>query len=360
MKWSQTGWTLKLETSVGSVYAKMPRGWRLDRVHPSALAVVEWILLHKILPAESPRLDEVLALAPRPRPGYVDLLAFSGGADSTAALRLSDARPVYLRRAYDHYVLRDNLIRLGSTRAVEQRVAEAGAIVVDNTFEQLGLMAGHRHGFHDGYGYAALIILLADHMKAGVLSFGSILDTIWMGHGDLRAAGSRYVEITKKPGGSWAMHRELFRVAGLEMSLPVGGCSETITVQLAPDAVSCPLPADDGTPCGQCFKCFRKEQLLGHRADPTRVRAKLTHRPLKMATSTIHGCHVVGYFPPELAEFADVRTDWTTRHYDRSLDVLCPQPIAAKARRRLSAYGIEAMTDDDVAAMKGFLRPTGG
>lgn len=355
MEWSQNGRTLRLTVSAGSVRARMPGGWRLEDVHPSVLAVAGWLLLSQVLPEECPDYREILAL-PHRKPGSVDLLSFSGGADSLAALLLSDALPVYLARSYDCYPWHGSTARLGSTVAVERLVAEVGAVVVESDFEKLGLMVGLRHGFRDGYGYGALIALLADHYDAGVLSFGGILDTIWMGTGDLSAAGSRYVDIANAPGGVWARHRALFAVAGLAMSLPVGGCSETITVKLAPQGVSCPKVADDGTPCGACFKCFRKEQLLGRRAEAARVRTHLTHRPLKMATTVIHGCHMVGAFPPELEEFRDVETSWTERHYDRSLDVLCPPPQAATARARLAARGVQPMTDDDVRVMQGFLQ----
>lgn len=356
MRFTQAAQTLRLETSVGSVYAKMPRGWKLERVHPAVLTMAAWMLAHRILPREAPTLRQVLATPPR-SPGRAHLLSFSGGVDSLATFRITDATPVYLRRPYDSYVIHEQMVRLGSTRAVDELVERVGAIVVDNTFEQLGLMAGRRHGFQYGYGYGALIALLADHLDAGAISFGTILEVVWFGTGDGAAAGSQFVDVVGTPNSKWATARAVFRVAGLELNLPVGGCSEVITTKVGRGGVSCPTPADDGTPCGECFKCFRKEQILGRLVPVTPiVRRKLTHRPLKVAPSVLHACRSAEHYPPELAEFAGVRTDWTERHFDASLDLVCSPRIAAKARRRLAAYGIEAMSDDDVQAMKTFLR----
>lgn len=356
MRWSQTGQTLCLTTSVGSVHAKMPRGWKLERVHPAVLAMAEWMLGHRLLASEVPSMRQVLKMEPR-EPGTGHLLSFSGGADSLTAFRITDATPVYLRRPYDSYVLRGNMIRMGSTRAVDELVERVGAIVIDNTVEQLGLMAGGRHGFQYGYGYGALLALLADHLDAGAISFGTILEVMWFGTGDGAAAGSQFVDIVSTPSSKWKMARAIFRVAGLELNLPVGGCSEVVTTRVGHGGVSCPTPADDGTPCGVCFKCFRKEQILGHRIPVQRtVRRKLAHRPLKVAPSVLHACRCAGYYPPEVEEFADLDTGWTERHFDASLDALCSPKIAAKARRRLAAYGIKPMSGEDVEAMQGFMR----
>lgn len=385
----QEGNDFVVRSRFGTRRATMPEGWSLKAVHPSVLKVVEWILLCNI-PAYHGHFvpyEELLQLQPREPQGHTNLLAYSGGADSTAAsllLRGSDYLPVYLRRRYREYQVIPRELKISLSRRlpffrlrdtprahvlcaegyVDEVVHEHGALVIDNDLELLSTDAGEPHGFRYGYGYGAIIALLADFYGANAVSFGSVLETVWMGGGGMNPvqdAENAFVDITSDPDGSYNIARNVFAIAGLGFCQPVGGCSEAITNRIAEEVVhvSCPNGYDTGTACMSCFKCFRKEQLQGRRMEEPlhpRVTTALSATHLTMAASVIEGCHGVGHFPQEVARYQDVDTSWTRRHYDASLDLLCDSEVAEHVRVRLAEFGVEKMDEDDYASMVAFLR----
>jgi len=365
--WSQRGRRLNLECAVGEFWAEMPEGWRLDDCHPAALSVAEFLLFHNVDAAMAKgdclaidriwRLDRMWEIEPRPAGrSRRTLLCYSGGADSTAALALlpPETVPIHCRRPYDSYPLRGRRIRLAPFGPIGRCLDRVGGVVqVPNTFERIGLAAGLPHGFRDGYGYAVPACLLADHFDAAAVAFGSVMEQVFLG------SGNNYIDIVRQPSARWHFYRALFRLAGLEFSLPTGGCSEVLTERivrsgpLAEDAVSCPLADAEGRPCGTCFKCFRKLRLTpcGKPApEPTPgVLKTLAKRPLKSASSVVYACQRSGWWGEglKLEEYRDVELGFLDRYHGYAVDNLLPTHLAEHVRGRFAALGVQPMDPED-------------
>ncbi len=356
--WHQHGVRLNLECTLGSFWAEMPDGWRLENCHPAALAVAEYLLLHNIEAAKADcrSIDQLWDLPPRPAgQSGKTLLCYSGGVDSTAALMLlpPETVPIYCRRPYDGYPLRGKRIHLAPFAPIERcldRVGNVyGVVKVPSTFETIGLAGGTAHGFQDGYGYAVMACLLADFLDGGAVAFGSVMEQVFLG------SGNNYTDIVKFPTAKWHFYRRLLRLAGLEFSLPTGGCSEVLTERivaagpLADYAVSCPLADAAGKPCGTCFKCFRKLRILNRPAsEPTpSVLDTLAKRPLKSASSVVYACQRSGWWGAGLHEYRDVKLDFLERYHGYAVDNLLPAHLAGHVRGRFAELGVKPMDPED-------------
>lgn len=366
LAWRQNKRRLTLQCPLGTFWAEMPEGWRLSAVHPSALAVAEHLLLHNVPAAANalPPIDELLARRPRPSPpASRPLLCYSAGCDSTAALQLlpPETIPIYCRRPYATYRHpKGAAIRLAPFEPIARCLDAVGeklrqpVVRVPSTFETIGLSAGLRHGFTDGYGYGVMACLLADHFDAGAVAFGSVMEQVFLG------SGHNYTDIVAYPSAKFHFYRRLFQIAGLEFMLPTGGCSEVLTAAivargpLAGLDVSCPLADADGTPCGRCFKCFRKLRLQSQIPNPQflppptpSVMATLEKRPLKSASSVIYACQRSGWWTDSLREYQNVRLDFLDRHHGYAVDHLLPSHLSKHVHQRFRELGIDPMNVDD-------------
>ena len=354
--WRQEGRRLICASAYGEHWAEMPPGWRLDEVHPAALAAAEWILYSGV--------DRIAfgVTTPAPDPGdgarrYIGsntLLSYSLGTDSTAAMALLPEETIryYCQRPYASY-----LTRTGATVALpdptpwEQRLSRvSNLIVVPNTFERIQLAGGGRHGFAHNFGYAALGCLLADHADAGVLAFGSVLEQVFLRSGHL------FADVVALERSTHQALRRLIDGAGMVLALPTGGCSEVLTTRISDTgkygglAISCPSATLEGTPCGRCFKCFRKLRLEGA-ADPPEPDASVIHAfekyPLKSATSVMYAVQRSGYRHPVLDEYRDVDLGFLERYFDYAIDHMLPEHLQEHVRRELASLGIRPMSEED-------------
>lgn len=355
-RWRQDGTRVVCASVYGEHWAEMPAGWRLDAVHPAALAAAEWL----IYGAVDRQAFGVRPAPPVPEPGErrapgrTTLLSYSIGTDSTAAMTLlpDDTIGYYCRRAYDSYLSATGAeIALPSPEPWERRLAGLGNVIpIPTTFEQVRLAGGGRHGFAHNFGYAAIGLLLADHLDAGVLAFGSVLEQVFLRSGNL------FADVVAIPGSSFHSLRRPLEAAGLFTALPTAGCSEVLTSRISDTgrfagvAISCPRPGPGGAPCGTCFKCFRKLRIEG-RADvppPDPGVLKLLEKyPLKSATSVVYGAQRAGFRHPALDAYEDVELDLLERYFDYAIDHMLPPHLREHARRQLAALGIEPMTDED-------------
>ena len=357
-RWRQEGARVVCESAYGEHWAEMPSGWRLDEVHPAALTAAEWILYSGV-----DRLAFGVAPSPpdREEPGTSrrhmgpnTLLSFSLGTDSTAAMALlpDDTLRYYCRRPYTSYFTRTGAtVTLPDPAPWEQRLASVdNLIVIPNTFEQIQLAAGGRHGFAHNFGYAALGLLLADHADAGALAFGSVMEQVFLRSGHL------FADVVALERSTFNALRRLVNAAGLFLTLPTAGCSEVLTTRIADTgryaglAISCPSAAPDGTPCGTCFKCFRKLRLEG-RADAPDPDASVVHAlekyPLKSATSVMYAVQRSGYRHPVLDEYRDVELDFLERYFDYAIEHMLPEHLQEHVRAQLAELEILPMTDGD-------------
>lgn len=355
-RWRQDGRRLICSSTYGDHWAEMPRGWRLDEVHPAALAAAEWILYNGV--------DRIAfgVTTPAPDPpdsarrivGTNTLLSYSLGTDSTAAMALlpDEAIRYYCRRPYTSYLTRSGAaVQLPDPSPWEKRLERIdNLVVVSNTFEQIQLAGGGRHGFAHNFGYAAIGLLLADHADAGVLAFGSVMEQVFLRSGHL------FADVVALERSTFNALRHVVNSAGLFLALPTAGCSEVLTTRIsdvgryAGLAISCPRAAIDGTPCGTCFKCFRKLRLEG-RDDVPEPDESVVHAfekyPLKSATSVIYAVQRSTYRHPILDEYRDVELDFLERHFDYAVEHMLPDHLRERVRRELASLGIDPMSDDD-------------
>ena len=186
----------------------------------------------------------------RSRPG----LAYSGGADSTAALSVMPGNtvPVFMNRPMRKGSVYDSDAPIKNCELLGQIGYDVK--VIDCDLEYLR----NPVGFPSDLAHAIPLILLAESLRIGSIAFGTILESAYgIGH-------EHYIDY---PNGShMRFYGTLLSAAGLEISLPVGGVSEVgtaIIVESSPLgelAQSC-IRGKKGSPCMRCWKCFRKELL---------------------------------------------------------------------------------------------------
>jgi len=288
------------------------------------------------------------------------LLAFSGGIDSVAAAKIlpPETVKIFCERDYDHYYKADGRKVTLRDPAAELRVVDEtdGAVRIPNDFERLGLAAGFRHGFTEGMGYAAVLLLVADFFKAGHIAAGAPLEVVFMG------ASGNYQDVIRIPGSKYNGMNAFLAAAGLRTAYVVGACSEAITSHIVrvtgARAAFCPRADRHGVPCGTCFKCFRKlRHLNGHGAPPSRqVLDALAKRPLPVALSTMRAIQSAQEHYDSVAEFEDVDLGFVARYHGYAVDQLLNAEIAAHVRERFAAMGIEPMTSEDEKKLRGIGR----
>ena len=355
-RWFQDGDRVLCASPFGEHWARMPDQWRLDAVHPAALAAADWILYAPLLDlafgATVP--PPLPASGVRRPPGRHTLLSFSAGTDSTAALTLlpDQSFRYYCERAFDGYRLGSGArITLPDPRPWDERLQRVDNLtVVPNTFELARVAAGGRLGFAHRYGYAAIGLLLADHLEAGVLAFGSVMEQVFLRLGHL------FTDVVAHPRSTYHALRRVLEGAGLALALPTGGCSEVLTTRISDLgrysglAISCPNTSPDGHPCGSCFKCFRKLRLQGVTSLPDPdpgVEAVLKAYPLKSATSVVRAAQESGYRHPALERYRALDLGFLDRYFDYGIEHLLPPSLAEHARLELSALGIRPMAPED-------------
>ena len=192
----------------------------------------------------------------RGRPG----LAFSGGADSTAALAVMPAStvPIFLNRP----ILGNSMYN--SEAAIEScnvlREVGYDVAIVESDLEYVRDPVG----FPSDIANAVPAILLSQHLGIDSVAFGTILESAYgIGH-------EKYVDYPR--GAHYRFFGTLMEAAGLMISLPIAGVSEVGTAIINANSSmglysqSC-IRGGFGSPCLNCWKCFRKE-FLGMSLNP--------------------------------------------------------------------------------------------
>ncbi len=363
--WSQSGTRCNVKTTLGNFYAEMPTGWKLSEVSAEKLAAADQLLFGEIeqrLFGSSPE-TTVQAASERPqheRPSAGDrvLLAFSAGEDSAAALALlpKGSPKFFCKRDYTTY-------RIGTGQEVQlpsfepfQRVLDrvGDVVIVPNTFEKIDLLAGGRHGYRHNFGYAVIGLLLADSLGATSIAFGSVMEQVFMG------SGNNFIDVAKTPSSRANHLVSMFRRAGMDFCLPTAGCSEVVTNRLARQALgamalSCPNLAKDGTPCGRCFKCFRKLRFLdNHQVAPhDDVLHILEKHPLKSATSVMYAIQKSGFRHPQTDKYLKVDLSFLERYFGPAVDHFVPTGLRGAVLDALKAAGIRPMSPSDEISLRG-------
>jgi len=331
LSWTLTGTKLSAEYLGLRIYFCMPAGYTMPA--PQLLRLAEWLML-------SPWHD-----APEPDPLPVGAwgsrigLAFSGGVDSAAALRLlPGAVPVYVERdgIETHLFQPDTQIAFCD---------EIGAIRVKTNYELIRTKHNLAAGYSTARGMGVPAVLLAEYLGLSGVAYGAVLDDTFFPHGTFR-----------RLTGDWLARQDRFREAGLECLSPTLCCSEVITCRLVEDGpyrALCDSCIRGG--CLTCYKCYRKGLVRTgrlHQPGPDVERA-LAKNPPKMAGPMIWGLQRWGYHVPgmEYSEHLDV--SFLERYYPAALGrEVVPDAVAAEVRRNLARAFIAPMTAEDVATMQ--------
>jgi len=366
--WEQRGTSLIVHWLDHSFYATMPSGWQLSDVDASRLEAAGLLLFdacaftvfgtsRKFLDPKFREFSDTV-IAPKDRTGNI-LLSYSTGEDSTAALAVLPEKrtiPFHSRRDYESYRRSDgHVISLGARdreQAALNRVPNC--IIIPNTFEKIALSVGMRHGYSDNFGYAAIGLLLANHVQAEVIAFGSVMEQVYM------RSGNTFIDIFNYVPSRYNRYRELFEYADIFYALPTGFISEIVTSHICKAVkgryitVPCPNTDSNGKPCGTCFKCFRKLRMEGASAPPPspEVTNLLGKRPLKSGTSVMRAVQNSGDTIPALSEYAHIDFSVVDRYLSSGTDHLLMPTLASEVRARLEAFGIKAMSSADELLLK--------
>ncbi len=185
-------------------------------------------------------------------------LAFSGGADSTAALLLmpKDTVAVFLDRPFK---AKTSLYNKTAAYATLDHARALGydAKKINCNLEYIRSPLG----FPSDLAPAVPLILLASELNIDSIAFGTVLESAFrVGHEDAR---------NYSQSGHYRVWGGLFKAAGIPLFLPVAGISEvgTSTIVQASSFRDYTRSCIRGVwpdSCENCWKCFRKN-LVEHR-----------------------------------------------------------------------------------------------
>lgn len=214
------------------------------------------------------------------------MLSFSGGADSYAAYNIIDCIPIYLNRVYSP----------DYGKSQQDIVKAVDAIVINNNMEMIRTLYKKSHGFSWGSGYVALLLPLADYLKAGHMALGTVFD-------DACFSGVNGVVTFNEI--SPTTHYLNIGKTGVSIAWPTIGLSEIITTEISRSAEYANLVSSchftNKKDCGNCVKCFRK--LSKVKLTPAIIaKVEAWKKTPKMAPSMVH--RLKQYFP----EYKDVDT----------------------------------------------------
>ncbi len=181
-------------------------------------------------------------------------LAFSAGADSTAALSVMPGNtvPIFLLRPQtsdSHYDSSAALQICDELKSLGYEI-----MIIESNLEMLRVPVG----FPTDLANSVPAILLSESLGLGSISFGTVLESGYgIGHEKFREYGE---------GSHWRFFNTIFESVGLKLSMPVMGISEVgtgIICEKSPYghySQSC-IRGKWLKPCMKCWKCFRKELL---------------------------------------------------------------------------------------------------
>ena len=338
--WSFTGGKLTFQYKNLTLWWKMPDNYSFEDAHPDLFKVAEYVLVSPLEP------DILKGWVPSRRPGYRPGLAFSAGLDSTAAMELLPEQTVlcyHKRSGFNSKLDHSNALRFIEHLRQEQN---RSVIVVESNHELVRqLSEGKSPGFMTDYACAVHAILLADHLSLDSIATGMPLENSFLWH------GQRYRDFGES--WFWKKHAPLFQSIGLEILQPVMGCSEIVNQSIVKQAEyldyaqSC-LRSSTKEPCGSCWKCFRKNSLVGNEIQiSNEIHTFLSKPKLKMAASTLYSIQqlrgksavfdeIISKYP-SVSEHIDTDVSFLERHYQPSLN-LVPMKYREFVQKRLSNF----------------------
>lgn len=269
-------------------------------------------------------------------------ISYSGGVDSTAILNaFPEAKPIHLFREYEPVYSQGQM-----------NIAKNIATIIPNDMERIRKLYGKSQGFNIGFGYISLILPLVDKMEINTILFGVIFDDLGFYRGD-PFLYSGDLKTTK----SLLMFAAL-KTIGINVNYPFVGLSEVWTTKIINEskystlATSCHVKTD-GNICMQCFKCFRKQGILGRQLLMTDkkvsslVNSILKKKPLKMAASTIYGIQKAGYCGELFDRFLNIDVSFLNRWNPVITSIYNSPGMVQMIKEKMKEYGIEQQTPED-------------
>ena len=345
--WRQEGSRLFFNWDGEEVFFDMPTDWKLNQTHNDLLRLAHYVL---VAPWDNSVLEDWV---PTRKSGWRPGLAFSGGVDSAAAMELMPSSTVLIyneRTDIDGQLNHANAFRFFD--GIYQRTGRH-VIRIPSNHEKIRMREGKMPGFSSDYACGVQVILLSDYYGLDSLGTGMPLENSFLWH------GYRYRDF--EHSWFWKHHSPLFEAVGLPLYQPVAGCSEIINIKIVNEtgwegwAQSCLRSNKPGEVCGRCWKCFRKNSLLGLPYTlEGEIESFLGKRPLKQAVSTLYsiqrggksveGTDVVERFP-DLAPMLEIDLEFLTRHLDTALNLL-PSRYLTFTQSRLMSFADQMDSDD--------------
>ena len=346
--WKLEGHRLIFSWKKEQVFFEMPEDWAIKNTHTDLFRLAHYVL---VAPWDSSVLK---GWKPSRKPGWRPGLAFSGGVDSTAALALMPKSTILIynqRSRIEGQLNHTNALRFfdALTKKEHREVFR-----IKSNHETLRKRDGKMAGFSTDYACAVQVILLADYFGLDSIGTGMPLENSYLWH------GYRYRDFSESR--FWKHNSEIFSNVGLDIYQPVAGCSEIINMKIVQAnnwegwAQSCLRSKKPGEVCGKCWKCFRKNSLLG---TPFKLAGEietfLSTRPLKQTASTIYsiqkggvsqnGTRVLDKYP-DLKPLAELDFEFLTRYY-LPANALLPSRYRNFTSKMLSKYA-KPMTKPDI------------
>lgn len=290
-------------------------------------------------------------------------LAFSGGADSAAALAVMPAStvPIFLNRPLKENSKYDSHAPLEICRLLSE--SGYGVRVMNSNLENIREPVG----FPTDLANAIPAILISDFIGLDSIAFGTVLES---------GFGIGHEHFTDYGGGShWRFYDKIFEAVGLDLCLPTIGISEVGTAMIgntspiASLGQSC-IRGSWKDPCRSCWKCFRKE-LLSFALSPMEPRPsflkmlKINEVQMRLSAFPISHENVITYslqrIPldenPSLKPIANKlemgkNLDFLERWFAESIDFV-PEKYRNYIRSKILDY-MEPMTFDDEMAIRAW------
>tara|TARA_B100000767_G_C19777579_1_gene543614 strand:- start:5580 stop:8900 length:3321 start_codon:yes stop_codon:yes gene_type:complete len=350
--WSHKNSTLTFSWSDQKVFFEMPTGWNLKETHEDLFRLAHYVL---VAPWDTSVLDD---WEPTRAPGWRPGLAFSGGVDSAAALALMPNSTILIYN--ERSGIQGKLNHTNALRFFDElhQKEHREVIRVQSNHESIRMRDGKMAGFSTDYACAVQVILLADHFGLDSIGTGMPLENTFLWHGyKYRDFGTTWF---------WTHYSKLFESVGLPLYQPVAGCSEIVNMQIVEQknwtgfAQSCLRSSTPGEVCGRCWKCFRKNSLLGIPFQLAgEIEIFLAKRPLKQAASTLYsiqqggvsqkGIKIIDKFP-DLKQLLSHDFDFLNRYLPSASELL-PIRYRDYTIERLKQYG-QRMSISDLEQLK--------
>ena len=265
-------------------------------------------------------------------------VAYSGGVDSTAAMKLLP-NPIAV---YTQIAKPSAIHKMENALAA---LKEQGGLAVKSNYDELAKLYKRSQGFYGAGGFTITLVLLADYLDLHTVADGNVLETVYLysAHGH----GTKY---TPRDFGELS---ERFNQAGLHYCMPCAGLTEVSTTKIVGDSeyvMGC-MRGELGQPCNNCAKCYRKGALNGSavsRCDE--AERKINKEYVPMLPSLLWAVEHQGLRHPKLD---GIKKDiaWVESWYADSIKYV-PASVRDFFSSKLEYYGIKPL--DEVGALQSW------